>query len=93
MDELTELNLEYLRAARRLAQTDPDTAVLRLGLSRRAIQRLASMSRDDLKEIAEPEVMAVQLRGAARAVLEGDDRAPGRARHLQADLHAMRATT
>jgi len=90
-DELNELNLEYLRVARRLAQTDPDAAVLRLGLSRSAVERLAHLSRDEMAELSGQQVMTVQMRGAVRARLEGEERAPGMARRLQADLHEMRA--
>lgn len=90
-DELTELNYEYLRVARRLAQTDPDTAVLRLGLSRRAVDRLAQLSLDQLRHVARQRIMSVQLRGAVRAALEGAEHAPAVARYLQADLRDMRA--
>lgn len=92
-DELTELNLEYLRVARRLARTDPDAAVLRLGLSRRAVVRLADLSLDDMRAMASTQIMSVQMRGTVRARLEGEERAPGVARRLQADLREMRAAS
>ena len=92
-DELTELNLEYLRVARRLAQTDPDAAVLRLGLSRQAVGRLAGLTLDDMRDMAGQQIMSVQMRGTVRARLEGAERAPGIARRLQADLQEMRAAS
>ena len=89
-DDLAELEYEYLRVARQLARTDPDSAVIRLGISRQAVTVLANKNREELAKMASSQVALLQLRGRARAEIEGQNRAPGKTRRLQTDLRELR---
>lgn len=91
VDELTEIQRDYLLHARALARRAPQQAAMRLGLSRNAVDRLAAMSREEIRRIATTDLMAVQVRGTTRAVLEGTGGSCGRARQVTADLRALRA--
>ncbi|ENM5772202.1 flagellar transcriptional regulator FlhD [Vibrio mimicus] len=65
-----QLNLAYLHAARELARSDPQEAVLRFGLTRDVVEALINAGVDDLQRVATSSFMLFQPRGNQSQLIE-----------------------
>lgn len=65
-----EFNYSYLHAARELARSNPQQAVVRFGLSPEVVDALVDAAVEDLRRVANSSILLFQPRGNQRKLLE-----------------------